>query len=149
MLTTVLLIFTIVVFSPTLISALGKRNAAILLLNAAPAISDNVEGKELHDWVVSERRILSSLAPAPAPTPYEYVKAMLKYKPASATISSFIYTRTSGTLAVKGIVPDRTTLLAFQSALAGSGEFAKVDFPVNNLAKEKDIDFQFTLTLNP
>jgi Tfp pilus assembly protein PilN len=145
MLATALFIFTIVALSPSLILALGRRNAAVVSLAAAPAEGADNESRELMRWAESQRRALAALAPATTTMPYEYFQKMLGQRPAGARITSLTYTKATNSLSVRGRASDRASLLSFQSALASSGEFAKVDFPVDNLTKEKDIDFQFTL----
>ncbi len=50
-------------------------------------------------------------------------------------------------ISVQGVSDDRESLVSFVKSLEKTGMFKKVDLPVSNLAKERDIKFSATLTL--
>ncbi|MBX4198802.1 hypothetical protein KW800_00795 [Candidatus Parcubacteria bacterium] len=145
-LASLLLVFALVVFSPALILSLGKKNAAIVELSGARAATDTSEAESLSSWAQGLRTELAALSPAASSSaPYEYFTDMLQLKPATIRITSLSYSKAGNSMIAKGKAPDRDTLLRFQSSLVASGEFTKVDFPVNNLAKDSNIDFQLNL----
>lgn len=54
----------------------------------------------------------------------------------------------SAVLAIGGIANTRDALVSFVDRLEASGLFKKVDLPISNLAKDKDIDFTVELTVD-
>lgn len=149
-LTAILLAFIIAALSPLLIQTLGKKNAAILALSSVEDKGESAEAQDLLTWAQSLRVKVAALTPAlSSPQPYEYFEKVLKSKPANVRITSFSYTKAGNVLNAKGKAPDRQSLLQFQSNLVSSGDFSKVDFPVDNLAKESNIDFEFNITPLP
>lgn len=75
----------------------------------------------------------------------------LKERGSGVSITAFNWKKGegAGTLALSGIARDRQSLLSLESRLNASGEFIDVMLPVSNLAKERDISFQFKLTPKP
>lgn len=50
---------------------------------------------------------------------------------------------------INGKAKTRDDLMRFQSNLERTDGFSEVEFPISNLLKRSDIDFQFTAKLNP
>ena len=78
----------------------------------------------------------------------EALLTILVHRGESVGITSFNYAKgaTETVLKLRGVAADRDSLLAFQKALQLDGRFSKVELPVSNLAQEKDIEFDITLT---
>jgi hypothetical protein len=67
-------------------------------------------------------------------------------------LRSYEFTRKEGALApiqVVGKAETRQSLADFHASLRAEPMVEKVDLPISNLAKEKDIDFTMTVTLKP
>lgn len=78
----------------------------------------------------------------------EALLAVLAKRGEAIDITSFAYGKMAGStnLKIRGVAGSRDALLSFKKALEQDGRFEKVDLPVSNLAKEKDIAFDLTLT---
>lgn len=57
--------------------------------------------------------------------------------------------KSTGTFSLEGLSSTREALVSFVKNLESSGVFKKVDLPVSNLAKDKDIKFSMSLTVAP
>lgn len=66
--------------------------------------------------------------------------------PDGVTISSVAIKRANGSVIVSGNATNRETLVSFSKSLEGEVFFKKVDLPVSNLAKGKDVPFTLSLT---
>lgn len=51
-------------------------------------------------------------------------------------------------ISLKGTAVDRESLAAFRDRLLAEEAVSQVDLPISNLAKDKDIDFSITVTMN-
>lgn len=51
-------------------------------------------------------------------------------------------------ITVAGNAADRQSLASFRDRILATEEVSSVDFPISNLAKDKDIQFSITVTLN-
>lgn len=85
-------------------------------------------------------------------TPKESVYSLIKLfesKPASIKITNITYLEKKGddptTMTLAGIAADRESLKAFGRLMEARAEFSKVDLPVSNFAKERNIDFNITI----
>ncbi len=79
-------------------------------------------------------------------SPSEMFEKILDLRPSGITVSSALYgSGEAGKVGVKiaGTALNRSTLVSYVDAVKATKIFSEVDFPVNNLAQEKDI--QFTL----
>jgi len=78
----------------------------------------------------------------------EALLSILAQRGEGVALASFDYSKAgaTATLKLRGMAENREALLAFERALKGDARFSKVDLPVSNLAKEKDIEFDLTLS---
>lgn len=78
----------------------------------------------------------------------EALLSVLNHRSDSITLRSMGYTKAGGKteLALKGTALNRDALLSFKRALEEDGRFESVGLPVSNLAREKDILFDITLS---
>lgn len=53
----------------------------------------------------------------------------------------------TGTITLGGIADKRETLVSFAESLRGINYFKKVDLPISNLAKDKNIDFNIKISI--
>ena len=76
------------------------------------------------------------------------LEKILSFRPDTMRFESIGYSRTKGErISVKGRVSSREVFLDFVARLETSGLFKKVDSPVSNLLREKDVDFSLILEI--
>lgn len=144
-----LLLFVCIALLPALLISLGEKNAAMTTLAGAQASGAGAERATLESWFGQLRQKLTILTPPKIePEPYENFEKVINAETAGSSVTSLTWsTASSGsTLEVKGTSPDRDTLLKFQNSLSATGGFSQVSFPVANLAKDANLNFEFTLT---
>lgn len=69
----------------------------------------------------------------------------------SVLINEYSFTRNAhvlGEVRVEGVAATRLALASFRDALIKQPLIEKVDLPISNLAKDKDIQFSFTLVIS-
>ncbi len=82
---------------------------------------------------------------------FEALNVSEKVKPEGVKFSDLIYshsTDASSTIAISGVAASRSDLIVFVDDLKKQKEFASVDLPVSNLAKESDVKFTINLKGN-
>jgi hypothetical protein len=111
------------------------------------------ERADLLTWLKDTNTKLSYLSPElDTDRPIELFKVFLTEENEGIQITSLSWKREKEkdkeklTFIVSGVASDRQKLIRFESAINTSGKFAKVSLPVSQFAKEKDIDFQMTVT---
>ena len=75
---------------------------------------------------------------------------VLAKKTGAIRITGMYYTVNSinsGTLTLEGIGDTRESLVSFSDSLKTIGYFKKVDLPISNLAKDKNIDFTISINI--
>lgn len=75
---------------------------------------------------------------------------VLSKKPTSIRISGIYYSvnsANSSVLTLEGIGDTRESLVSFSESLRSVKNFKKVDLPISNLAKDKNIDFTISVTI--
>ncbi len=78
----------------------------------------------------------------------ERLKDVVREKPEGINLSSFTYKTQEGkkqSMVISGKAYTRNDLLSFEKKLRSNLDFSSVEFPVSNLAKDKDIDFSIAL----
>jgi hypothetical protein len=79
-----------------------------------------------------------------------FIDGVLSRKTSSILINQFLYTATTGktgTLTIDGVSATRESLVSFQKTLVDSGLFKKIDLPISNFAKNKNIPFTLSTTI--
>jgi hypothetical protein len=80
----------------------------------------------------------------------DIIKTFLDKKNSSLLIKEVLYSKTSDSdfnIVIRGLARDRESLISFTKALSENNAF-KVDLPVSNFTKDKNIDFTFTVIKN-
>ena len=135
---------------PSLILVQGRAEAAKVALQGAEKTSISSERDALESWAAIVRRDLALSAPAERPDqPYELFEKALDERPSGIKINGLRWQKDDKSglgLKVSGIAKDRQTLLLFQNNLKNSGGWSRVEFPVDNLAKETGIEFELSLS---
>ncbi len=94
-----------------------------------------IENAEKNKFLVLENaidKILSKKIPGVKLTAIDYEKDKDRIK----------------SVTLKGIAPDRERLLLFKQMLENDAVFSKVDLPISNFVKGKDIDFSLKVTVS-
>lgn len=141
-------LFGILSLIPALILTSSERDTANSNLNLA-AESSKVDSDALKNWALTMRQKLIYLTPNKTPDlPYEWYLKVLAEKPSGVTLNNLTYQDQSNKIAIRirGVAKDRETLILFQNKLDQSGNFVNFTFPVDTLAKDTNIDFDFSLT---
>jgi hypothetical protein len=81
-----------------------------------------------------------------------YVDTIISKKTDNIHLIGIMFSTTAkdtATISIEGLSSTREALVSFVKNLESAGKFKKVDLPVSNLAKDKDIKFSMTLTVAP
>lgn len=114
--------------------------------------SGGVSTQGLRAWIDALNLKLKTLNPkSDTDRPSEDFFRILEQKGAGVRLTGFRWLKANGQteLSVSGVARDRQSLLAWESSLKNSGDFTNVALPVSNLAKDKDIGFEFKLVATP
>jgi hypothetical protein len=133
---------------PSAIIVHGRKEAALAIRESVRDLTGNAERASLESWAAETKRKVALLKePERGGGAYGYFQKVLGAKPAEVKITSFSYDRSGESFVVKiyGIALDRASLLSFQSGLEASGDWEKVDLPLDALAKDKDAEFRLSL----
>lgn len=125
---------------------LGEATARVNSLTHSPMREDS---DALERWFSSFKQKLTVLAPkSNIGKPYELFLLVLSAQPETVKLTGFSWkTDTKGNvLNVEGFAQDRKALLDFEGRLNALGSFSKVSLPVSNFAKDKDIEFELTIS---
>lgn len=79
-----------------------------------------------------------------------FVDTVISNKTSSISITEFSYESTatsSATFVLSGVSSSRESLVSYVKRLEGTKLFKKVDLPIGNLAKDKNIEFTINLTI--
>lgn len=101
------------------------------------------------DAASEEARLIVAGANNPLLTPV--VDMIEEIMPEGVEATAYTLTRQGNAVApvtLRGTASTRTTLAAFRDALLAHPRIAKVDLPISNFAKDRDISFTVTLTIS-
>ena len=100
-------------------------------------------------WLTGIKLKLKLLAPKlDEDRPSTLLAQVIAERGSGIKINSFSWVKgeSKSELAVTGVAADRQALLAFENKLNSSKRFSAVTLPVSNLAKDRDISFEFKLS---
>lgn len=126
-----------------LLSKIKERvvsNQASLLERKA----DKETANTLNNILINTKQQLTALSEDITETsPSLVISTALSHKPNGVIIKQVLLDKTpDGTLlSIGGTAESRSQLTSFSSAIKGDALFTSVEFPVSNLAKDRDIDF--------
>jgi hypothetical protein len=101
------------------------------------------------DAASEEARLIVTSAEDPHLT--QVVETIESIIPAGVEATAYTITRQAGGVApvtLRGIASTRTTLATFRDALLANPQIARVDLPISNFAKDRDISFTVTITVS-
>lgn len=142
----VLCVFAVGLLIPSYFLSDTKERLAEMSLPKGETASTTLAATASQQVFADLGQNLALLAPLPAGTlPSDVIATLLRQKPTGVKIISISYQRgiapAVGTLSIVGIAGERTVLVDYVKSLQAEKIFSSVDFPISNLAKEKDIDF--------
>lgn len=82
-----------------------------------------------------------------APPTSSYIRQIISSIPATGTLTSLEYIRSTNTIMIEGLLPDRTTLLSLRSAIKEIKGVTAVTLPLTNYDSSINIPFSMTITL--
>ncbi len=108
---------------------------------------DTVKIDETEKELDAIRQKITILGPISERVPVSTAIAQLFSRvPEGVVLSSFSIRRQGGAIVVSGTAKNRETLVAFSKALEGDAFFKKVELPVSNFTKGKDVPFTMSLS---
>ncbi|MDD5068097.1 MAG: PilN domain-containing protein [Candidatus Pacebacteria bacterium] len=126
-----------------------KENVAVERAKPVLSSEDFQKSKSLHASLASLKKNLGSLkiVSDSSPLPTEVIDAALN-RPSGIQIESFQYAKLtgSGALQIIGTASSRDAIVSYVKMLQSQRFFSKVDFPISNLASDKDINFTINAT---
>ncbi|MDD5050630.1 MAG: hypothetical protein PHV93_02715 [Candidatus Pacebacteria bacterium] len=129
-----------------------KENVAVSRAEPVLSSEDMRKSKSLQEDLLTVKKNLVSLkvntATSTLPLPIDVIDAVL-VRPLGIKINALSYdeaTSGTGSLNVTGTASSRDILVAYVKMVQGQRFFTKVDFPISNLASEKDINFTIHAT---
>jgi len=134
---------------PAYITSYSRQTEAQNLINTLSESPMVKEGQSLQVWLVNINKKLSALSPDKnIDMPYELFVKVLDNKTAGVRITGLSYRKVgkTPTLFVVGVARDRQVLLSFEDKLNLSKQFSKVNIPASTFAKDKDINFEISMT---
>lgn len=116
------------------------NNVNDLSYNDSDTISSVIENTNIR------LKIINSTVSYPEFIPI--LKNIITSKISGVKINEIFYTAdnaTSSTVSISGIANSRESLISFENILIKNGMFKSVDFPISNLAKDKNINFSMSM----
>jgi len=120
------------------------------LIEKSPVLQENQSLSDALKLAQEELRILSSVKDQKLFS--SRLESIITEKPRGISLTSFTYTvfgDEKRTMSLAGKAFTREDLLSFEKTLKNNPDFISVEFPVSNLAKDKNINFAITLEYKP
>lgn len=105
--------------------------------------------QELDAWLAKTNNILASISPdLEMPPPSELIEKVIDEKTSGVSLTSFSWKedKEKPVMIVRGLASSRANLILFRDNLNDSGHFSSVELPISDLALDKNIDFQISLS---
>ena len=136
---------------PSYLLSGAKENTALLnLKNATNSETSLTVAASRQEFESFQKDLLLLKPNQSAALPSEVLAPVLADKPAGIVLTNFTYSSgilpTLGTIQIVGVASARNVLVNYVTTLQAEKLFASVDFPISNLATEKNIDFSIQVT---
>ncbi len=127
-----------------------EQDAQIALKNAKNTDTSDATKAARQDFEDFQKELLL-LKPSPVDVlPSEVLAPVLSDLPKGIALTHFTYNAKAddkaGTLQIVGVANERSVLVSYVKMLKGEKLFSNVDYPLSNLAKEKDLDFTIDIS---
>ena len=144
-----ILIVGVIALLPSRIISNSRMNESTVQIEALKSSRLTQDSHSLVVWLDELNQKLAVLSPVDNKSePYEVFTNMINAKPAGISLRSFFFKTDNKVISVSvsGVAKDRNSLLDFENSLNNSGNFSKVVLPISSFAKDKDIDFDLSLS---
>ncbi len=139
---------------PTAIISNTRQSDASMRATTLLGSASAQDSQSLRRWVLNTNKKIAFFAPDKEfNRPYDLFLTILGQKIAGIRITAISLDKqvdkkgvATFTIRLSGIAADRQTLLNFQAALNALNQFTKASVPVSDFTKNKDIDFNLTLS---
>ncbi len=144
--------FLVFLFPTWLVSSHKDKQLTLIAEDASNSLSSgNVNSTTAEIKALNTKlAVLQSALDYPKIIPF--LDEILKDKTASISINKIVYTTDdskNAIISLGGVSRTRDSLLAFVKILESSKLFKKVDLPISNFTKDRDLDFTLSITLEP
>ncbi len=142
-------IFGLIFLLPSYLLSLSKESVARDHLKSVQDVAKTNAKPELSAELKAANLQIVELKGSVEQMPIKKILDMvIKDRPEGLKINSFSLTRDAqaGTLLITGIAPTRESLVSFNKTLSAEPLFSKVESPVSELAKSKNIGFSLSIT---
>jgi hypothetical protein len=147
---TFLTVATSVLLMPSFIIAMQKHKAAQVRKEIITNTISASEKSNIKEELIVFKKNVDLLKPADTSL-LQLIEKVLVHKEEGVSISSFAYNVVSSgnkQVIIGGIASERDKLFQFQKKLEQEKTFARVDLPISNFAKDKDIIFTMTIGIS-
>jgi hypothetical protein len=111
--------------------------------------AEGSEEASLKTWLAETNKKIGSLSPElDKDTVSQYFDKLIQSKPAGISVKRLGWKKSADKVAIsiQGVARDRQALINYEKALSSSGEWADVVLPVSNLASDRNIEFDISLS---
>ena len=133
---------------PSYIAVVSRAQDLQDRINLLTNSRGSADATALTAWAESIHHKLALLSPtADTDKPYELFVSIINLRPKGIKVDGLAWNKKGPVInvSIAGVASDRQALLDFEQALVNSKKFTNPNFPISNLAKDADIDFQFDL----
>ena len=126
------------------ISQQAEQNNQASLLTEVGEVNTNIKNINLELQTINASLEYKKIIP--------FINSVLLKKTRSITLNEITYNSSdpqNSTILIEGVSSTRNSLLAFVKSLEDSQAFKKVDLPISNFAKDRNINFSISLTIAP
>lgn len=130
---------------PSFVLSNARQNEALERMRVINSVERGEDESGLTDWLLLTNQMLIALSPKlDTDRPSDFIEQVINQNLKGVHLVGFSWVKKEGNVAlsVDGVAQDRQTLITFENHLNTSGHFSKINLPISNLAKDKDIDFQ-------
>lgn len=145
----ILMVSLILLIPSYFLTNIRAKEVSVELEKSKQALNEELPPEDVMKELAVAVHHANDLKPFTKPVSVYDLMRIFESKPAAITITQIAFTdRTSGQpqISLSGRAQDRESLTAFGRALESRVEFARVDLPVSNFAKESNIDFSMNIT---
>lgn len=146
-----ILIIGIVSLVPAYVLSSARLSEANIRTESLKLLPSSQDGFALEKWLADVNQKISLFSrSADQNKPYELFTKIIFIKPRGVSLSKFSWKAEGNKLdlTIAGVASDRQALLDFEEALNKTKIFSKAAVPVSSFAKDKDIDFELTISPN-
>jgi len=134
---------------PAFVLGRARLHEANLRNESLKLLPSSQDGFALEKWLADVNQKVSLFSKGTDQNkPYELFMKIIEVKPSGISLKKlgWLVDVEKLNIVVGGTAKDRQALLSFEAALNDTKKFSKAAVPVSNFARDKDIDFEFTVS---